>query len=111
MSNVVGAPLFCAPEQLCHLRYDASVDIFSIGCVLTCLATDRVLPYGEGDAADDGLLRRVSRGETLPALPPSHALHGVVRDCCRYDAAERLNAPALAATLSALADSDAPHGP
>lgn len=50
-TQVLGTPGFMAPEQFAGKQIDARTDIFALGALLYCLATDRV-PF-EGESVDD----------------------------------------------------------
>ena len=52
----VGTPLFSSPEVLTRGRYDASVDVWSFGCVLCCLST-QCHPYHPYTDPDDAVER------------------------------------------------------
>lgn len=114
MSNGVGTPLFCAPEQLAHMRYDESIDIWSVGCVFACLVRDSPVPYAMGNAAEkeaeddsQGLLSMIMRGERFPDVPSGTSLHDVILDdCCRFKAGQRISAKRLAEKLAVLDNHD-----
>ena len=108
MTTEVGTPLFSAPELIgagaryvrMHMKYDASVDVWSLGCVLQCVATDAGSPYARlGLPEDQALVQRVAEGSVLPSPPEGSIFHGIVSRCCRHAPAERPAASAVAAEL------------
>ena len=93
MSGGMGTPLFSAPELLLGgWRYDQSVDVWSLGCVLACLQYECSLPYPPELCSDQGFLARVAAGAVRPDPPGDSWLPPLVRECCRSDAAERPSA-------------------
>ena len=63
LTREVGTPLFSAPELLLGgWRYDQSVDVWSLGCVLACLQYECSLPYPPELCSDQGFLARVAAG-------------------------------------------------
>mmetsp|Transcript_5817 Transcript_5817/g.9767 ORF Transcript_5817/g.9767 Transcript_5817/m.9767 type:complete len:639 (+) Transcript_5817:112-2028(+) len=93
MSHSAGTPLFRAPEQLSYARYGSSVDVWAVGCLLTCLMRDMTLPY---DVIDTGLIFRISRGEARPSVMPGCPLHDIVQACSKFEAVARPTAAQLA---------------
>jgi len=115
MTVGIGTPYFLAPEQLARSHYDLGVDIWAVGCVFTCLYSNRCSPYpplSRQAGAGDGVLSRVMRGTLAPALPATCSMHGFVRDCCQYVPADRPTTASLASQLRAARDrSDCGLGP
>ena len=90
MSTLAGTGMYMAPEIfLAKDRYDATVDIYSLGLVLYQLVNGGLLPFvGEMDPSS-ALSRRVS-GEPLPA--PSGAsseFASVLLKACAYNPQDR----------------------
>ena len=104
----VGTPLFASPEVLTRGRYDASVDVWSFGCVLTCLSLWRPTPYPR-ERADHELLARIIDGDIRPtaSLPDDAPLLPLVRDCCLMLGDERPTFLGLCELLDDVFDS---HG-
>ena len=75
--------------------------MWSFGCVLTCLFTDHVSPYGPDVESTSTLLREVAAGSRQPKVPEAHPLFGFVRDCCKHDPTARASAAELAKQLRA----------
>ena len=112
MTDSIGTPIFCAPEQLAHRRYGASADVWAVGCVLVCLSLHTKLPYPkEVIDRDDRLLSRIVSGDAVPSLPASCILHAVASGCCQFDADRRLSAATLEAELARFAAAPTEHGP
>ncbi len=59
-TQVLGTPGFMAPEQFAGKQIDARTDIFAVGALLYCLATERV-PF-EGESVD-GVYNALKRGK------------------------------------------------
>ena len=101
MSGGMGTPLFSAPELLLGgWRYDQSVDVWSLGCVLACLQYECSLPYPPELCSDQGFLARVAAGAVRPDPPGDSWLPPLVRECCKNDAAERPSAAEVDRALS-----------
>jgi len=95
MTAGVGTPLFSAPEMLKSgfgAKYTAKVDMYSLGCVLVCLATRSTAPFPNDQLADERLVERVVSGAVVPCLPKESLLSSCVAACCAHDAAERPSA-------------------
>jgi len=89
MSYTVGTPLFAAPEMLGQGqgKYDAAVDMWSLGCLLACLHYDSPSPYQQ--QVD---ILQLAAGQLRPEVPIGSALHSLVHDCCEFSASMRPNA-------------------
>ena len=84
----VGSPLWTAPEIILGNRYNELVDTYSLGIVLSEIAT-RTLPYRKriaefkakgGKGMDRSLLKEIALGIERPDLDAEHAAcekHGV----------------------------------
>ena len=97
MSDGVGSLLFSAPELLLRSRYDQSVDVWSLGCVLSCLHFDRAEPFDEKMCdkvigGGGGQLGMVAAGTAMPAIPDRPEYGQIVRECCRHDPRMRCSA-------------------
>jgi len=103
MSGSVGTMLFSAPELLVVLgsRYDAAVDMWALGCVLSCLCTGSCSPYPAG-APLHLQLERVRDGELKPAVPGGHPLARLVDQCCALRPSERPSADEVVRQLQSL---------
>jgi len=101
----VGTLLFSAPEQLKFSQYNQAVDLWSFGCVLSCIARDSLSPYEVAySESQDSLhlsLHLVSLGEMCPSAPLSHCLHSFVEECCAVEAELRPEAAALVEQIAA----------
>ena len=85
----MGTPYYMAPEVTMNKRYDATVDIYSLGIVLYKMLNGNRFPFvkGVGDYSElSEALERRKKGESLP--PPQYApkeLADIVLTCCEYD--------------------------
>lgn len=60
-----GSPLYMAPEMICSLKYDASVDLWSVGVILY-EALFGMAPFASGSFAELEMKIRSSKPITLP---------------------------------------------
>ena len=114
MSCDVGTPCFTAPEvqrvatgEVSAFdeasKYDATMDIWSFGCVLACLQLDRTFPYLEIDPHDVyNLVTRVTNEKLAPSVPADSTLHALVATCCLHEASARPSADDVGRQLDAL---------
>ena len=103
MTQGRGTPYFSAPEQLTSSTYDTPADVWALGCILTCLWTDREYPYPIDDDIRNQsttIVSRIMTGDLRPSLPQHSSMHSFVRDCCRYSPARRIDAATLELQLS-----------
>lgn len=95
-----GTYSYMAPEVSMGKRYDASVDIYSLGIVMFTLLNNNRLPFIDANASaityDEKKLaidRRMS-GEELPApLNASPELASIILTACKYDPSDRYTSP------------------
>ena len=94
----VGTPLYMAPEILRGDKYDKSADIFSFGCLLWEIATQRAPDLIEetlGQVKITGpflgkLLQLWEEGHTLPVEADwSEVWQATVRGCLQVDSSQR----------------------
>jgi len=77
----VGTPLFSAPEVLAHEPYDGSADVWSFGCIVSCLYYMSNEPYS-GDALQAiGIVKDVVNGKVRPRHPDGSPLGEIGRAC------------------------------
>ena len=84
----VGTPLFTAPEALGMSvpaeSYNERADIWSFGCLLTCIHHNRKLPYELPELlANESARLMLASGQLKPSVPASSPVHALVRDACQ----------------------------
>ena len=89
--SISGTPNYNAPEIFAAQKYDARVDVYSLGLLLYKILNDNCLPFmKKGSLAFGAALQRRINGEALP--PPSkasEAMAKVILKACAYDPADR----------------------
>ncbi len=94
-----GSPNYLAPEITKSSRYDATVDIYSLGLVLYRYANDNRLPFvepGQNTSPSERQRSLMRRFEGEPLSPPCKAsrdLAEVILTACAYDPARRYRTP------------------
>jgi serine/threonine protein kinase len=99
-ASMRGTPLYMAPEVYRGDKYDAAVDIYSLGIVLYKLVNHGRMPFMPTYPAairfkdsEEALERRMS-GEKLPVPDQAGAvLSRVIMKACEYKAEERYSSP------------------
>lgn len=82
-----GTPEYKAPEVALFHSYNHRADIYSLGMTLYYLLNGNRLPF---DDREDGLLRRVDKKESLPAIPwVSAKLMKVIQKACAHNPDKR----------------------
>ena len=99
-ASMRGTPLYMAPEIFRGEKYDASVDIYSLGIVLYKLLNFGRMPlmppypnkvsYQE---SEDALEKRMSGAELPPPILANGMLSNVVLKACAFSAIERYPSP------------------
>lgn len=99
-ASMRGTPLYMAPEIFRGEKYDAAVDIYSLGIVLYKLLNygrmPLVPPYPEKvryQDSEDALEKRMSGVELPPPASASGMLAKVTLKACAYKAEERYTSP------------------
>eukprot|EP00316_Scyphosphaera_apsteinii_P023137 CAMPEP_0119348802 /NCGR_PEP_ID=MMETSP1333-20130426/109230_1 /TAXON_ID=418940 /ORGANISM="Scyphosphaera apsteinii, Strain RCC1455" /LENGTH=601 /DNA_ID=CAMNT_0007361393 /DNA_START=425 /DNA_END=2230 /DNA_ORIENTATION=+ len=95
MSLKVGTPLFCAPELFVINNYDKSIDIWSFGCVLSCIHYNSSTPYSGKNVE----MWQLMQSSVRPTLPQSSLLSKLVCLCCEVEPALRPSAAELVKQL------------
>lgn len=94
-----GTPNYLAPEITKSSRYDATVDLYSLGLVLYRYANDNRLPFielGQNTSPSERQRALMRRFEGEPLVPPCNAsknLAEVILTACAYDPARRYKTP------------------
>lgn len=107
--QVVGTPRYMSPEQLQSRPVTPATDVFSLGCILYLMLTNRDL-Y-PGSTFQDIIS---SRSNDLPAVPDARdnidqELWDVLRGCLQRIPANRARVPALINTLQTYLPSTPEH--
>ncbi|MET0385707.1 MAG: protein kinase [Polyangiales bacterium] len=111
--EVIGTPLYMAPEQLRNKQVDERADIYALGAIGYEMLTGH-LPF-EGDTTLSVIARVLSERvipprERIPGLPLSAATDALIERCLAKEAADRYDsAQALRDALAAIAHGAAPH--
>ena len=90
----VGTPLFAAPEIMAHEPYDGSADVWSYGCLLSCIANAADEPYPKEELQTrhfNGIMRAVIDGSLVPEHASPSPLGDIGRDCNALDPSRRPN--------------------
>jgi hypothetical protein len=101
MSTKIGTPAYMAPEIAVGIRYDNTVDIYSLGIVLYRFLNHNRLPFIDQrlqeityNDQETAILRR-HRGEPLPApAEASRQMADIILTACRYNPAMRYRSAA-----------------
>ena len=90
MTGGVGTLLFTAPEIVRGSRYRQVADVWSFGCLMVCLGSQRPRPYSE-EYLGPTLAVRMARADGMikPSLPEGVLLAGLVDECCVCEPAGR----------------------
>lgn len=94
-----GTPYYLAPEITKSNRYDATVDLYSLGLVLYRYTNDNRLPFiepGQSTSPSErqrALMRRFDGEPLKPPCKASHDLAEVILTACAYDPARRYKSP------------------
>ncbi|KAI9884577.1 MAG: hypothetical protein M1823_003626 [Watsoniomyces obsoletus] len=113
--TLCGSPLYMAPEILRYEKYDAKVDLWSIGAVVFEMAAGRP-PFRASNHVE--LLRRIERGDDRIGFPEglllSEDLKNLIRRLLKRNPVERLafddffDHPVLRDDIPGLVDEDRP---
>ena len=89
----VGTPLFSAPEIMAHEPYDGSADVWSFGCILSCISELGVEPYPRDllyGMNVNGIMKAVINGSMVPLhTKNAGALGEVGKKCNSLDPTRR----------------------
>jgi eukaryotic-like serine/threonine-protein kinase len=102
-NELVGTPVYIAPERLLGRHYDGSADVYSLGVTMYRMLAGK-LPFGGNEATVPAIIVEALRGEPEspsrfnPEVPPS--LERLTLLAMSRDPADRPTAAALVAALS-----------